>query len=137
MSKILFRFWLNPIQDGFFRCCLRMGGGRGKKAPSRKSVTHILQWWNLAQLYLTKRRSKKLYDHVTHPLSSADKNIFSPQISKFCYIKKYRYRLHFDTQFIFILSFLEYLKFVITNMVKIDVSKNGYPRPSWNKGSLK
>ena len=26
-----------------------------------------------------------------------DISIFSPEISKFCYIKKYRYRLHFDT----------------------------------------
>ena len=38
---------LNPIQDGLFRGCSRMG------PPSLKSVTHILQWWNLAQLYLT------------------------------------------------------------------------------------
>ena len=30
---------LNPIQDGHFRCCSRIGGD--KKAPSLKSVTHI------------------------------------------------------------------------------------------------
>ena len=42
----------NPIQDGLFRGCLRVGGG--KKPPSSlKTVTHILQWWKLAQLYLT------------------------------------------------------------------------------------
>ena len=35
--------------------------------------------------------------NVGHPLSSADINISSPEISKFCYIKKYRYRLHFGT----------------------------------------
>ena len=40
----------NPIQDGPFRGCSWMGD---KKDPSLKSVTHILQWWNLAQLYLT------------------------------------------------------------------------------------
>ena len=44
--------FLNPIQDGLFRGCSRMGRG-GKGSPSLKSVTHILQWWNLAQLYLT------------------------------------------------------------------------------------
>ena len=73
-------------------------GGRGvqKGSPSLKSVTHILQWWKLAQLYLTQRRSKKYMNHVTHPLSSADISIFSPEISKFCYIKKYRYKLYFD-----------------------------------------
>ena len=58
-------------------------------------------------------------NHVTHPLSSADISNFSPEISKFCYIKKYRYRLYFDTEFLFILTFLESLYIVITNMVKI------------------
>ena len=32
-----------PIQDGHFRGCSRMGGGRGKKPSSLKSFTHILQ----------------------------------------------------------------------------------------------
>ena len=42
----------NPIQDGHFQGCLRMGVG--KKPPlSLKFLKHILQWWNLAQLYLT------------------------------------------------------------------------------------
>ena len=72
-------------------------GGGAKRPPFLKSVAHILQWWNLAQLYLTQRRSKKYMNHVTHPLSSADISIFSPEINKFCYIKKYRYRLYFDT----------------------------------------
>ena len=33
---------------------------------------------------------------MTHPLSFADISIFSPKISNFSYIKKYRYRLHFN-----------------------------------------
>ena len=43
------------------------------------------------------KRSKKHINHVIHPLSSADFGIFSPEIIKFCNIKKYRYRLNFDT----------------------------------------
>ena len=43
---------VSSIQDGLFRGCSRMGRG-GKKTFSLNSVTHILQWWNLAQLYLT------------------------------------------------------------------------------------
>ena len=58
-------------------------------------------------------------NHVTHPLSSVDISIYSPEISKFCYIKKYRYRLHFDTQFLVILTFLESLKIVLVKMVTI------------------
>ena len=73
------------------------GWGRGKKEPSLKSVTCILPWWNLAQLYLTKRWSKKHINHVTQSLSFADIGIFSPEISNFCRIKKCRFRLHFST----------------------------------------
>ena len=40
----------NPIQDGFFQGCSRMGEGGG---GGLKSITQILQWWNLAQLHLT------------------------------------------------------------------------------------
>ena len=87
---------INPIQDGLFRGCSGMGRGGAKRPPSLKSVTYILQRWNLAQLYLSQRRSRKYMNHVTHPLSSADISIFLPEISRFCYIKKYRYRLYFD-----------------------------------------
>ena len=65
----------NPIQDGLFRGCSRMG-----RAPS---VTHMLQWWNLAQLYLTQRRSKKCMNHVTYPFSSADIIIFHQKSTNF------------------------------------------------------
>ena len=58
-------------------------------------------------------------NHVTHPLNSADISIFSPDISKFCYIKKYRYRLHFDTYFLIILTLLESLNIFLINMLII------------------
>ena len=58
-------------------------------------------------------------NHVTHLLSSADISIFLPEISKFCYIKKYRYRFHLDTYFLTLLTFLESLRIVLINMVKI------------------
>ena len=41
----IFRFardHINPVKDGLFPGCSRMGGA-AKKAPSLKSVTHILQ----------------------------------------------------------------------------------------------
>ena len=52
-------------------------------------------------------------NHVTYPLSSADISIFLAEISKFCYIKKYRYIFHLDVYF------LPLLTFVLINMVKI------------------
>ena len=73
------------------------GWGDKKASPSLKSVTHILQRWNLEQIYLTYRRPQKYMNHLTHPLSSADISIFSSEIRKFCNIRKYKYRLNFGT----------------------------------------
>ena len=55
-------------------------------------------------------------NHVTNPLSSADICIFSLEIIKFCYVKKYRYRLHFDTSLLTLLTFLESLNIVLINL---------------------
>ena len=74
------------------------GLGGPKRLPSLKYVLHILQWWHLAQLCITQRRSKKYVNHGTYHLSSADGS-FSAKISKFCYTKKYRYRVHLNTYF--------------------------------------
>ena len=59
---------LNPIQDAY--------------ATMTKLSTVVS--------YLKKIPKNK--NHVTHP----DISIFSPEISKFCYIKKSIYRLHFS-----------------------------------------
>ena len=66
LQKQPLEVFFNPIQDELFRGCSRMAGGQ-KGPPSLRSVTHILRWWKLAQLYLTRRRSKKYMNHVTHP----------------------------------------------------------------------
>ena len=72
-------------------------GWGGQKCPFPKICHTYPTMMKLGTVTLTQRRSKKYINHVTQPLSSADISIFSPKISKFCYIKKYRYRLHFDT----------------------------------------
>ena len=89
--------------------------GRGAKSPpfNLKSIIHILQWWNLAQLYLTYRRLKKNMNYVTHALTSAD---------KFCYIKNYRYRLHFGTQFLILLTFFDSLRIAVIKMFTILIT---------------
>ena len=69
------KMFLTLFRMGLFKAA--HGWGRQKGFPSVKSVTHILQQWNLAQ---------------THPLSSADISIFSREISKLCYIEIYRYK---------------------------------------------
>ena len=81
--------------------------------------------------YLNK--SKKYMNHVTHPLGSADISIFSPKITKFCYIKKYRYRLHFDAQFLIFLTFIESLKIVLINVVTILMMSAKMATPAFRK----
>ena len=46
------------------------------------------------------KKIQKIYEslnHVTKSLSSTDINILLLEIIKFCDIKKYRHRMHFDT----------------------------------------
>ena len=74
---------LTLFRMGFFGAAhgWNEGGGGGKKSPSSlKFLTHILKWWNLAQLYLTQRTSKKCMNHVTNLLCSPDISIFSREI---------------------------------------------------------
>ena len=55
----------NPIHDGHFRGCKRIGVG-AKKPPSLKFVTHILQCWNLAVIpYL--KKIQKIYESPDRP----------------------------------------------------------------------
>ena len=123
--------FFNPIQNGLFQSCLQTGGG-GKRPPPPylKSFAHILQWSNLSQLYLTWKRSKKCMNHVTHPLSSVYIGILSPEISKFCYIKKYRYILWYiiSNSFNFSRVFKDCFNKHGYNFD--DVSKNDYLSPS-------
>ena len=68
---------LTVFRIGFFGAAEGWGGRRGgeggrvtiRASSSKKSITHILQWWNL-----------------THPLGSAAISIFSTKILSFCYI---------------------------------------------------
>ena len=55
-------------------------------------------------------------NHVTHPAGISN---FSPEISKVFYIKKYMYRLHFDTKFLVLCTFLESLRTVLIKKFKI------------------
>ena len=80
-------------------------------------------------------------NHVTNYLSSADTSTFSPEISKFCYIKKYIYRLHFDTKLLILFTFLESIKIVLIKKVAIMVMSAKMATPGllkikifWKKG---
>ena len=86
-------FYLTLFRMGLFRVAHIW---KAKRLPFPKICHTYPAIRKLAQVYLTSKRSKKYINPMTHPLSSADICIFSPEISSFCYIKKYRYRLHFN-----------------------------------------
>ena len=99
-------------------------GEEVKRPPSVKSVTHILQSWNLAVIpYLNK--IQKIHESRDTRLEFSWPQHFLPEIHKFCYIKKYWYKLYFDTKSLILLTFLEFLKILLKillnmiNMVKI------------------
>ena len=58
-------------------------------------------------------------NHVTHPLRPADIMIFSPEISKFCYIKNTDMDCILIKKFLILLTFFETLKIVLRKMVTI------------------
>ena len=91
---------VNPIQDGPFQGCSRMGG-EAKRSPSL-NLLHISYNDETWQTYTLPRKN-----HVTHSFSSADISIFIPEIRKFCYIEKYRYRLYSNTFFLILLTFFK------------------------------
>ena len=87
----------NPIHDGLFWGCSQMKGGGAKRLPLPK-ICHAYPTMMKHGSYTSPKEDPKKYmNHVTHPLISADISIFSLEINKIFYIKKYRYRLYFDT----------------------------------------
>ena len=80
-------------------------------------------------------------NYVTHPMSPAGISNFSPEISEVFYIKKYMYRLHFDTKFLVLCTFLEFLRIVLIKKFKIlimsaKMTAQGILKITifWNKG---
>ena len=69
----------------------------GKKAPYPKIYHTYPTMMKLGTVIPDLKKTQKYKNHVTNPLSSADISIFSLEITKFSYIRKYRYRLHFGT----------------------------------------
>ena len=97
---------LTLFRMGFFRAAhgwgVGWGGerGGGKKDPLTKICHRYPTMMNLGTVIPYLKMTQKIYE-------------FSPEISKFCYVKKYMYRLHFDTEFLILLTFLESLNIIL------------------------
>ena len=95
------------------------GGKKGSKRPSLPKICHTYPtMMKLCTVMPYLKKVQKLY-HLTHPMSPANTSSFLLEISKFGCVKKHMYRLHFDTKFLILLTFLESLKIVLTKKVII------------------
>ena len=87
------------------------------------------------------KKIEKIYESRDTCHESCWHQQFSPEISKFCYIKKYTYRLHFDIKFLIILAFLEPLRIFLIKKVTSLMMPAKMVTPGllkitvfWNKG---
>ena len=85
----------NPIQDGLFWSCSRIGGG--KKVPLPKICHTYPTIMILGTVVPYLKEDKRNIWMTWHTPAFCWNQHFSLEIGKFCYIKKYRYRLHFGT----------------------------------------
>ena len=72
----------------------------GKKTPLSKICHTYPTLMKFDSYTLPKEDTKKYINHITQPFGSAEISIFLLEISIFCYIRKYRHRLHFNALFI-------------------------------------
>ena len=86
---------LNLNQDGRFSGCSQIVGPKRGLLPKIRHAYPTMMKLGTITPYL--KEIQKHINHGTHRLNSADITTFSPEISNFCYIKKYRYRFHFNT----------------------------------------
>ena len=92
--KALYDF--NPIDDELlFRACSWIGGT--KKVPLTKICLTYPPMMALDTVMPYPKKIPQIYKSRDTPLEFWWHQHFSPKISKFCYTKKYRYRLHLRT----------------------------------------
>ena len=91
---------INPIQNGRFPGCSMTwggGGGGGKKAPSPWNLSHISYKDETWHSYILPKEDPENRWITWYTLWVLLTQHFSSEISKSCYIRKYKYRLYFDT----------------------------------------
>ena len=97
LLNLNFQCSLTLFRMSFFEAPHGWVGGKKGPPPLSKSCHTYPTMMKLGTVIPYPKKIQKYINHVTHLLSSADISIFSPEISKYWYIKKYRYRLYFDT----------------------------------------
>ena len=87
--------------------------------PLPKSCHTYPTMMKLGTLIPYLKEIQKIYKSRDTPFEFCWHQHFLQEISKFCYIKKYRYRFYFDTLFLILLTFFESWKTFLINMITI------------------
>ena len=88
-------YFLTLFRMGFFGAAR---GWRGAKRPPLPKTCHTYPtMMKLGTVIPYLKKIQEIYKTRDTPGEFCWHQHFSPEISKFCYIKKYRHRLHFDT----------------------------------------
>ena len=105
----LFRMSLFGVAHGCWR----------QKARPRSKFFHTYPtMMKLGTVIPYLKKIQEIYDSHDTPLKFCQHQHFFTGITKFCYIKKHRYKFHFHTQYLILLTFLfESLMNVLINMV--------------------
>ena len=83
---------LNPIENGLFQGCSRMGEG-AKGHPLLKICHAYDTIMQISTVIPYLKKIQKIYESRDTALRFSWHEHFLPEISNFCYIKNYRYRL--------------------------------------------
>ena len=113
----------------------------GKKPPLPKMCHAYLTMMKLGSYTLPKTDPKNIWITWDIPWVLVTSGILHQKSANFAISRKYMYRLHFDTKFLVLLTFLESLKIVLIRKVTIFMISAKMATPGllkitifWNKG---
>ena len=125
-------FIFNPIQDGLFRGCSRMGGKEGQKGPLPRICHTYPTMMKLGTVIPYLKKTQRVYESCQTPREFCWHQHFFTGNRQILLYQEYGYRLHFlyiiSNSFNFDWVFKDFFNKHGYNFN--DVSKNDYPRPS-------
>ena len=117
---------INPIQNVSFRGCSQQRGS--KKAPFPKICHTYCTMMKLDTVIPYLKKTQKINESRDTLFESCWHQHFFTGNQQICYVKKYWYRWHFDTQFLILLTCFWVFKYCLNKHGYNfdDVSKNGF-----------
>ena len=97
LTRTFFDIVLTPFRMGLFGDAYRFRGAKRPLPPLPRICQTYPRMLKLGTVVSYLKKIEKYINHLAHRMSSADISISSLEINNFCYIMKYKYRLHLNT----------------------------------------